>query len=211
MQENELVTLTCIALAQPEPSITWSANGTVRPGAGTGRGSLRCWGLPVLGTASQARPSWGHVDTPRSHCPPLQVQNRTENYSVVSNLTVQVTSKLMRSGINCTATNYLGVVTHHIHLERSEWPNVGLGAPQTCSHCLFKAKAVTFSVGFMSRAGPAKSSHPSSSPSMGISYLAAACSGLGSPQRSRANSPGPHTPTGLDARAGHSAVCSETA
>ncbi|XP_025055767.1 cell surface glycoprotein MUC18 isoform X4 [Alligator sinensis] len=78
VQENELVTLTCTALAQPEPSITWSANGTV--------------------------------------------QNRTENYSVVSNLTVQVTSKLMRSGINCTATNYLGVVTHHVHLERRMTP-----------------------------------------------------------------------------------------
>ncbi|KYO35737.1 cell surface glycoprotein MUC18 [Alligator mississippiensis] len=28
----------------------------------------------------------------------------------------------MRSGINCTATNYLGVVTHHIHLERRMTP-----------------------------------------------------------------------------------------
>uniref|UniRef100_A0A7M4FT66 Melanoma cell adhesion molecule n=1 Tax=Crocodylus porosus TaxID=8502 RepID=A0A7M4FT66_CROPO len=80
VQENELVTLTCTALAQPEPSITWSANGTV--------------------------------------------QNHTENYSVVSNLTVQVTSKLLRSGVTCTATNYLGVASRHIQLERRMTPTM---------------------------------------------------------------------------------------
>ncbi|XP_019365825.1 PREDICTED: cell surface glycoprotein MUC18 isoform X2 [Gavialis gangeticus] len=80
VQENELVTLTCTALAQPEPSITWSANGTV--------------------------------------------QNRTENYSVVSNLTVQVTSKLLHSGVTCTATNYLGMATRHIQLERRMTPTM---------------------------------------------------------------------------------------
>ncbi|KAM9113821.1 cell surface glycoprotein MUC18 isoform 2-T2 [Pangshura tecta] len=46
-----------------------------------------------------------------------KVQNHTEHHRVISNLTVQVTPKLLLSGVTCTATNELGNSSHHITLQ----------------------------------------------------------------------------------------------
>uniref|UniRef100_A0A8C4YK60 Melanoma cell adhesion molecule n=1 Tax=Gopherus evgoodei TaxID=1825980 RepID=A0A8C4YK60_9SAUR len=46
-----------------------------------------------------------------------KVQNHTDHHRVISNLTVQVTSKLLQSGVTCTATNEVGNSSHHITLQ----------------------------------------------------------------------------------------------
>ncbi|XP_050778009.1 cell surface glycoprotein MUC18 isoform X3 [Gopherus flavomarginatus] len=46
-----------------------------------------------------------------------KVQNHTDHHRVISNLTVQVTPKLLQSGVTCTATNEVGNSSHHITLQ----------------------------------------------------------------------------------------------
>uniref|UniRef100_K7G039 Melanoma cell adhesion molecule n=1 Tax=Pelodiscus sinensis TaxID=13735 RepID=K7G039_PELSI len=46
-----------------------------------------------------------------------KVQNHSDHHRALSNLTVQVTSELLRSGVTCTATNKFGSSNHHIKLQ----------------------------------------------------------------------------------------------
>ncbi|XP_074833031.1 cell surface glycoprotein MUC18 [Carettochelys insculpta] len=46
------------------------------------------------------------------------VHNHTDHHRTSSNLTLQVTSELLKSGVNCTASNKLGATQHHIKLQQ---------------------------------------------------------------------------------------------
>ncbi|XP_075765477.1 cell surface glycoprotein MUC18 isoform X3 [Pelodiscus sinensis] len=51
-----------------------------------------------------------------------KVQNHSDHHRALSNLTVQVTSELLRSGVTCTATNKFGSSNHHIKLQLRTTP-----------------------------------------------------------------------------------------
>ncbi|KAI6073195.1 Cell surface glycoprotein MUC18 [Aix galericulata] len=98
VRQDEVVNLTCKAIAFPRPSVRWSINGTVR--AGRGRAGFQA--VPVCG-ALRCSPS------PQTH-------EYVENQHVASNLTVRVSQDLLRAGAMCRVFNTLGVSEKHIQL-----------------------------------------------------------------------------------------------
>ncbi|NWX22536.1 MUC18 protein, partial [Aegotheles bennettii] len=98
VRQDQLVNLTCKAIAFPRPSVRWNVNGTVR-----------ARGEEVLDP--------GHVVSGTdSFAPPPQAHEYVEDQHIGSNLTVRVSHDLLRAGAMCRVSNALGAIEEHIQL-----------------------------------------------------------------------------------------------
>ncbi|NWI61594.1 MUC18 protein, partial [Calyptomena viridis] len=98
VRQDEVVNLTCKAIAFPTPSVQWNVNGTVRAGGVQAVTSSRGSGAQSFSAS------------------PLQAHEYVDKQHVTSNLTVRVSHDLLKAGAMCRVSNLLGVSEKHIQL-----------------------------------------------------------------------------------------------
>ncbi|NXF13041.1 MUC18 protein, partial [Smithornis capensis] len=98
VRQDEVVNLTCKAIAVPKPSFHWNVNGTVRAGGVQAVISLGCSGAQC------------------SSASPLQAHEFVDKQHVTSNLTVRVNHDLLKAGATCRVSNSKGSSQKFIQL-----------------------------------------------------------------------------------------------